>query len=85
MAIPPINLSDQPSDIRLLLLLAKTRLSTSNVAASKELVASVSAWDGLADLGRRNFNLPLICRHLRSVDDGTVPTAFWEKVDHAAN
>ncbi|EDQ03417.1 hypothetical protein DSM14862_04078 (plasmid) [Sulfitobacter indolifex] len=85
MAIPSINLSDQTADIRLLILLAKTRLSTNEAAAAKELVASVIDWCGFADLGQRNFNLPLIRRHLRAIDDGTVPATFWERVDPAAN
>jgi hypothetical protein len=85
MSIPELNLSEQPAHVRLQILFAKIRLSPSEVRRANALLHEVEDWPAFLDVAARNFNLPLMRRHLSMLDQSPVPQKIRDQLGAAAN
>lgn len=85
MAVPEISLSNQPADMRLHILLAKVRLSSSEMDQARDLLGHVQSWSAFTDVARRNFSLPLLRFHLSRIDGIEVPEDIWNEIQKQAN
>ncbi len=85
MPIPEIKLGDQLPQVRLQILLAKLRLSSSEVNQANRLLADIDDWQALSDGAARNFNLPLMRRSLGALDQDLIPEGFRDQIRKRAS
>jgi hypothetical protein len=85
MSFPVIKLAEQRSHVRLQILLAKVRLSPSEVAQANALLQDIDDWSYFSETAFRNFSLPLVRANLRALDRTAIPRDFWDKVHAKAN
>lgn len=79
-----IDLTAQPDDIRLQILLAKVRPSPAEQARVAELAPRIRDWAGFARMAKRNFSLPLVRRNLATLKEGMIPPETWDQIQQGA-
>ena len=85
MSFEDVQLSEQPANTRLQILLAKTKLSISEYKDANRLIDEITDWESVFDVARRNFSVPLLRHHLKNLNHTDIPSDVLERIEQTAN